>query len=201
MHVKKHLIILSHPREGSFTREVAQTYAEAVRALGHAVVLRDLYRMHFDPVAGETESFTRATAEPADDVRVEMEHVRWADVLTFVSPVWWIAPPAMMKGWLDRVLRPGFAYGYRPDRKVGGLLTGKQSLVFTSAGSTVQEFLDSGKMQSIRTMWDIGTVRFCDMQLLDHLHFGPVGSRATPEMIDQNLARVRGAVARHFGPA
>lgn len=195
----RHLLVLAHPREGSFTRAVAQTYSSEVEALGHEVVLRDLYQMRFNPVADDTECFTRPLHEPAGDVQVEMDHVRDADVVSFVSPVWWIAPPAMMKGWLDRVLRPGFAYGYRADKKVGGLLTGKRSLVFTNAGSTVQEFLDSGKMQSIRTMWDIGTVRFCDMTLLDHIHFGPVGSRTTPEMVQSYLDQVRSTVHRHFG--
>jgi NAD(P)H dehydrogenase (quinone) len=195
----KHLLVLAHPRRDSFTHSVAKAYAEAATTLGHEVAVRDLYAMNFNPVASEAESFTRGVGEPADDVRAEMAQVSEADVLVFACPVWWIAPPAMMKGWLDRVLRPGFAYGYRPDRKVGGLLTGKKGLVFTSAGSTVQEFLDSGKMQSIRTMWDIGTIRFCDMTLLDHVHFGPVGSRSSPEMIRQYLQQVRTTVQQHFG--
>ena len=194
----KHLIVLAHPRKVSFTHSVAQSYAEAAIALGHEVILRDLYAINFNPVAGESESYTRSMGEPAEDLRTEMAHVNAADVLVFVCPVWWIAPPAMMKGWLDRVLRPGFAYGYRPDRKVGGLLTGKKGMVFTNAGSTVQEFLDSGNMQSIRTMWDVGTIRFCDMTLLEHVHFGPVGSRSSPEMIEQYLQQVRSTVVRHF---
>jgi NAD(P)H dehydrogenase (quinone) len=195
----RHLVILAHPREGSFNRRIASTYIDTVTELGHEAVLRDLYAMRFDPVAADTEAITRTQSEPAADVRIEMDHVRAADVLVFVSPVWWIAPPAMMKGWLDRVLRPGFAYGYRPDRRIGGLLTGRSGLVFTSSGSTVQEFVDTGKMDAVRTMWDIGTVRFCDMTLLDHLHFGPVGSRSTPELIDGFLDQVRSTARRHFG--
>lgn len=198
----RHLVVVAHPRAGSFTHAVASTYVESVRALGHEVDVNDLYASGFDPIARVDESFSRGLGEAAGDVQAEIERVRAADVVAFVSPVWWIAPPAMMKGWLDRVLRAGFAYGYRPDTgRVGGLLTGKRGLVFTSAGSTVQEFLDSGKMDAIRVMWDVGTVRFCDMTMLGHVHAGPVGSRSTPEMIAGYLDRVRSTVQEHFGRA
>lgn len=194
----RHLLVVAHPRADSFTRAVAAAYVDAVHALGHATEVRDLYAIGFDPVADDTECTTRPRHEPADDVKVEMAHVSAADVLVFVSPVWWISPPAMMKGWLDRVLRGGFAYGHRPGRGVGGLLTGKKGLVFTSSGSTLQEFVDTGKLDAIRTMWDVGTVRFCDMEMLGHVHFGPVGSRSTPQMIEAYLDRVRSTVRELF---
>ena len=195
----KHLVVLAHPRTPSFTRAVCSTYIDAVQALGHEVVLRDLYAMQFNPVAAPDEAWTRPPTGPAPDVQVEMDHLVAADVATFISPIWWIAPPAIMKGWLDRVLRGGgFAYGYGPNGPRGSLL-GKKSLVFTSSGSTEREFLDSRKIDAIRVMWGVGTVEFCGMQMLEHLHFGPVGSRSTPEMVAGYLARVKESVQRHFG--
>jgi NAD(P)H dehydrogenase (quinone) len=197
----KHLIVLAHPREASFTRHVCDTYTEAVQSLGHAVVLRDLYAMRFNPVAAAEEAYTRPSAEPAADVRIEMDHLIAADVVTFISPVWWIAPPAIMKGWLDRVLRGGgFAYGYSPQGPRGALV-GKRGLVFTSSGSTEREFVDSRKLDAIRVMWGVGTVEFCGIKLLEHLHFGPVGSRSTAEMVDGYLHLVKDSVHRHFAPA
>ncbi len=194
----KHLIVLAHPRRESFTRRVCDTYIEAVLALGHEVLLRDLYEMQFNPVADAEEGRTRPGAPPAPDVQIEMDHLLAADVVAFVSPVWWIAPPALMKGWLDRVLRGGgFAYGHGPTGPRGALV-GKRSLVLTSAGSTVDEFERTGKLAAIRVMWGVGTVEFCGMQLLEHLHFGPVGSRSSPEMINGYLERVRLAVRLHF---
>jgi NAD(P)H dehydrogenase (quinone) len=194
----KHLVVLAHPRAESFTRRVCDTYIEAVRALGHAVTLRDLYAMEFDPVATAVEAHTRPPAEPPPDVRVEMDHLIAADVVAFVSPVWWIAPPAIMKGWLDRVMRGGgFAYGHGPNGPRGALV-GKQGLVFTSSGSTEREFIDSRKLDAIRVMWGAGTVEFCGIRLLEHLHFGPVGSRSTPAMIEGYLQAVKDSVQRHF---
>lgn len=195
---RKHLVVLAHPREPSFTREVCRTYIDAVQAQGDSVVLRDLYAMGFNPVADAEEARTRPAAAPSADVQVEMDHLVAAEVVTFVSPVWWIAPPAIMKGWLDRVLRGGgFAYGYGPAGPRGSLV-GKVGMVFTSSGSTEREFVDTRKIDAIRVMWGIGTVEFCGIRLLDHLHFGPVGSRCTTEMIDGYLGQVREAVARHF---
>jgi NAD(P)H dehydrogenase (quinone) len=194
----KHLVILAHPREGSFTRRVAATYVETVRSLGQQVVLRDLYAMGFNPIASADDIAAMRTGRIAEDVQIEMAHVRDADVITFIAPVWWISMPAIMKGWIDRVLVFGFAYGYGPDKRVTGLLPGKRGMVFTSSGSTTQEFLDTGKLAAIRTMWGIGTVEFCAIRLLDHLHSAPVGSRSTPEQIDACLADVRRAVLAHF---
>jgi NAD(P)H dehydrogenase (quinone) len=194
----KHLVVLAHPRERSFTRSVASTYIAAVEALGHRVELRDLYTMGFNPVGTPDEAFTRPVGEPPPEIRVEMDHLLAADIVTFVSPVWWISPPAILKGWLDRVLRGGgFAYGYGPNGPRGALV-GKKGLVFTSSGSTQKEFVDSRKLDAIRVMWGAGTVEFCGMQLLEHLHFGPVGSRSTPQQIDSYLEEVRAAVARHL---
>lgn len=194
----KHLVVLAHPRERSFTRSVASTYIQAVEDLGHSVQLRDLYAMNFNPVGSADEAYTRPVADPPPEIRVEMDHLLAADIVTFVSPVWWISTPAIMKGWLDRVLRGGgFAYGYGPNGPRGALI-GKKGLVFTSSGSTQREFVDSRKLDAIRVMWGAGTVEFCGMQLLDHLHFGPVGSRSTPEQITAYLSEVRAAVARHL---
>lgn len=197
----RHLVVLAHPRAKSFTRSVCDTWCDEMRSRGHEVVLRDLYAMNFDPVASADEAWTRPPTGPAPDVQVEMDHLVAADVVTFVSPVWWISPPAIMKGWLDRVLRGGgFAYGYGPGGPRGSLV-GKRGVVFTSSGSTEKEFVDSRKLDAIKVMWGAGTVEFCGIRLLDHLHFGPVGSRATPEMVAGYLQQVRNAAARHFGAA
>jgi NAD(P)H dehydrogenase (quinone) len=195
-----HLVVLAHPSENSFTRRVASTLMETVAGDRNEIVLRDLYKVGFNPVASAADLVAMRTGKVSEDVRVEMDHVRRADVISFVAPVWWISTPAILKGWIDRVFLFGFSYGYGPDKKVQGLLSGKQGLVFSSSGSTTKEFEDTGKMAAIRTMWGIGTIQFCGLELLDHLHFAPVGSRSSPEMIEGYLEQVRATARRHFGP-
>lgn len=194
----KHLVVIAHPRAESFTRHVAAAYVDTVTVLGHSVQIRDLYELGFNPVATVADISAMRTGHIAEDIRAEMRYVEEADVITFVAPVWWISAPAILKGWIDRVLVFGFAYGYGPDRLVRGLLHGKRSFVFTSSGSTTDEFLESGKMSAIRTMWGIGTVEFCAIELVAHVHSAPVGSRSTPDQIEKCLEQVRATVRQHL---
>lgn len=196
----QHLIVLAHPRADSFTRRVAQAYMEPLRVAGHRVILRDLYAMHFNPVASTEDLAAMRTGRVADDVQVEMDLVRQSDAIAFIAPVWWISTPAILKGWIDRVLVFGFAYDHGPDKLVRGLLKDKLGIVFTSSGSTRQEFEETGKMNAIRTMWGIGTVEFCAIRLLEHVHFAPVGSRSTDEIINSYLTKARDTAIRHFPP-
>jgi NAD(P)H dehydrogenase (quinone) len=177
---------------------VCRRYCDEVAGRGHAIELRDLYHMGFNPVATPEDLGAAVNGTPAPDVAAEIAEINAADVITFIAPVWWISTPAVLKGWFDRVLLFGFAYGYGANGLVEGRLRGKKSLVFTSSGSTTEEFLHTGKMAAIRTMWGVGTVEFCGLELLEHVHFAPVGRRSTPEMIDSYLDRVRTTVAKYF---
>ena len=192
-----HLVVLAHPREGSFTREVCRLYVEELAARGHAVVLRDLYALKFNPVATVEDITGNRTGRVPADIKVEQDHLVWAEVVTLIHPIWWIDRPAILKGWIDRVFAIGFAYGYGPNGPVG-TLRGKKAVIITSAGSTQEHFDESGKMQAIRVAQDLGTMRFCAMEMLEHLHFSPVGSRSTPAMVEGYKERVREAVRRLF---
>ena len=193
----KHLVVLAHPREGSFTRDICRIYVEAVRARGHEVVLRDLYAMKFNPVASVEDITGNRTGRVPADVKVEQEHLTWADVVALFHPIWWIDRPAILKGYIDRVFAIGFAYGHGPNGPVGAL-KGKRAIIFTNAGSTQQHFDESGKMQAILVAQDKGTMEFCDIEMIEHVHFSPLGSRSTPEMIEGYKRRGEDVVRSHF---
>ena len=95
----KHAIIACHPAEDSFTLSVARRYDEAVRSHGHETVPRDLYRLGFDPVLREEERH----GEPAQDVTAEWALLGKVDVFVLVYPIWFGTPPAMLKGYIDRI--------------------------------------------------------------------------------------------------
>lgn len=103
----KVLVVLGHPRLDSFCGALAEAYAEGARQAGLAVERLDLATLTFDP--------TVHRASPLDqpleaDLQRAQERIAWADHLVFVYPAWWGTMPALLKGFLDRALTPGFAF-------------------------------------------------------------------------------------------
>ena len=105
------LVVLAHPAPESFAAALAQAVTEAARAGGHEVRLLDLCALGFDPVIGAEEwRGYRAGAPVPPDLAQHVAALRWAEAVVFVHPTWWQGPPAILKGWLDRVWRPGVAF-------------------------------------------------------------------------------------------
>ena len=86
----KHAIIACHPEAKSFTLSVAERYAETVRSHGHEALVRDLYRMRFNPVLKASER----QGKPADDVAREWSRLGKPDIYVLVYPIWFGTPPA-----------------------------------------------------------------------------------------------------------
>lgn len=193
----RHLVVFSHPNPQSFNAQLCREYADELRQRGHEVVVRDLYEMTFDPILRAEDFIAIQNGTVLDEVAVEQQHVRWAEVITFISPIWWISWPAMLKGYVDRVFSLNFAYRYGPDGPEG-CLQGKRALIFTSSGATMEHFLDSGKLQSIKTAQDLGTMEFCAIEMIDHIHFAPVSRLSPPEWIQALLVRGREVARKHF---
>jgi len=105
------LVVYCHPREGSFSAAVRDTVIDRLEASGAQVRLHDLYGQGFQPVLTGDE-WSGYLACPANQVPVadQVADVAWCDTLIFIYPTWWYGLPAMLKGWLDRVLLPGVAF-------------------------------------------------------------------------------------------
>ena len=130
----KHVVIFAHPNAQSFTGSVAEVYANAVRALGHTVIMRDLYRIGFDPCLKPSEIPSDKVFGPAPDVVAERALLKDAEVFALVYPLWLYAPPAIMKGYMERVFGFGFAYGAE-GHSYNPLLSGRKLISFSSSGS------------------------------------------------------------------
>jgi NAD(P)H dehydrogenase (quinone) len=130
-------IILGHPSPGSFNHAIAATAAETLRASGAVVTVHDLYAEQFDPVYTAAELPRDAVLPPA--IEQHCREIGEADGVVIVHPNYWSRPPAMLCGWVDRVLRAGRAYRFVPDGKGGarpeGMLKAKVALVFTTANT------------------------------------------------------------------
>ena len=119
----KIFVLIGHQRVGSFCHAIAATAIEELKAAGHEVIYHDLYAEKFDPILYEEEIPRDAELPPV--IKQHCEEVAAADGYIVVHPNWWAMPPAILKGWLDRVFRQGVDYQFGPDG-VEGLLGGPQ---------------------------------------------------------------------------
>ena len=134
------LVVHCHPDPGSFTAAVRDVVLDRLAAAGAEVRVADLYARAFQPVltGPEWQGYLDSPANAAAVAR-EVEDLRWCDTLIFVYPTWWYGLPAMLKGWLDRVLLPDVAF-LMPDgvnRTIRPGLTHITRLgVFTTCGAS-----------------------------------------------------------------
>jgi putative NADPH-quinone reductase len=110
------LIVHAHPSPASFSRALADAAEAALRDAGHEVTVLHLDDERFRPAMSAAERIAYETDEPILDPQVARHAalVRASDALLFVYPTWWAAQPAVLKGWLERVLVPGVGFSLDP---------------------------------------------------------------------------------------
>lgn len=195
----KHAIILAHPDSRSFNATIAATYARAAADLGHAVVVRDLYAIDFDPRLRRTELPWVKDYAPGEDVRRERALIGDADVFVFVYPLWFNAPPAILKGYVDRVFGAGF--GFQPMAGISDpLLVGRRLVSFSSSGAPESWVRETGAFEALTRNFDRHLSDMCGLRVLGHVQFGGVTPGMTKEAVNACLDRVRETVTREFGP-
>lgn len=133
----KILVVLGHPDPGSLNHAIARAVCDDMRDAGHDVVFRDLYAERFDPLlfAGEIPK----DADIPEPIQSHCRDLCSADGLVIVHPNWWGQPPAILKGWIDRVFRPGITYRFADgDTGAGipiGLLRAKAVVVLNTSNT------------------------------------------------------------------
>jgi len=156
----KALVIYAHPNPQSFNAAILETVKEALEQKGAEVKVKDLYAMNWNPVLG-AEDFRQIMAKkPPEDIAREQADVVWADLLVTVSPIWWMSVPAILKGYVERVLSTGFAYEYT-DQGPRGLLAGKKAAVITTSGADENAANQSGMMKIFKASVVSGIFNFC----------------------------------------
>jgi NAD(P)H dehydrogenase (quinone) len=131
------LIILGHPDPNSFNHAMAEAVREAVAANGNTVMFHDLYAEKFDPCLPKEEISQKADLPVL--IKQHCEELGIADGIVIIHPNWWGQPPAILKGWVDRVVRQGVAYRFdEGDSGEGvpvGLLKAKAALVLNTSNT------------------------------------------------------------------
>ncbi|MBF0203631.1 MAG: NAD(P)H-dependent oxidoreductase [Desulfamplus sp.] len=107
---KRILVILGHPAKNSFCNALADSYITGAKVGGNEVKLISLANLSFDPVLHEGYA-TIQELEP--DLVAAQAAITWAQHIVFVYPIWWGAIPALLKGFIDRVFLPGFAFKFK----------------------------------------------------------------------------------------
>ena len=197
-------LILAHPQEGSFNHAIARTAAQQLADNGHRVFFHDLYQEGFDPLLPGEE-----IAQDAPLPELVARHCRQigeAEGIVVVHPNWWGQPPALLKGWVDRVIRPGVAYKFiEGDNGEGvpkGLLKAKAAIVFnTSNTEAVRETAVFG--DPLETIWKNCIFGLCGVTAFYRRMFTVVVT-STEAQRKQWLAEVRDIVDVSFpreGPA
>lgn len=205
------LIVLAHPDKHSFNGSWASATGRAAKAAGHSVLLSDLASMEFDPAesARHYPDFLRSgTFDPlkaqedaaeADilpaAVGSEIDKLRRADFVVFHFPMWWFSPPALLKGWFDRV----FAHGAMHDvdhRFDSGLCLGKRALFCVTTGSSEAESAFNGKEGDVQMLlWPSAyTLRYLGFTVLKHEIVHGVHGYHRGARLDQMKDRLRAAL-------
>lgn len=126
-------MVVAHPDADSLTAALARAAAGAARSHGASVRMHDLYGDGFDPRMPAAEVGTTEFADPL--TRGYASNVLAADALVLVHPVWFFHVPAILKGWVDRVLREGVVYELGPGGQSVGLLRARRALLVNTANS------------------------------------------------------------------
>ena len=193
----KHAIILAHPSRQSLNAAIAQTYRGAVERLGGEVIVRDLYEMRFDPCLKAAEIPGPKAPVFRPDVMRERALLADVEVFALVYPLWFNAPPAILKGYVDRVF--GMGFGFKPG--FGGTepaLTGRKLISFTTSGAPDFWMRDTGALSALMRLFDAHLGGTCGLTVVDHAHFGGMVSDVTEAAFDEVMAKVRTVATAHF---
>jgi NAD(P)H dehydrogenase (quinone) len=189
-------IILGHPRLDSFNHALASAAADAVRAQGHEPRCHDLQAEGFDPVLPAGEEPRCAVLPPL--VELHCREIAEADGIVIVHPNWWGMPPAMVVGWVDRVLRPEVAYRFlEGDSGEGvpeGLLRASAAIVLNTS-NTLPEREAQVFGDPLEQIWRDCIFGLCGVERFERRTFTPVVT-STPETRKAWLEQARALVAR-----
>ena len=192
-------VIVAHPNPKSFNHAIAEAAVAELKAAGHQVNFHDLHAEKFDPLLPAAEFSQKAALPP--EIEAQSREMAEADGIIVVHPNWWSQPPAILKGWLDRVLRPGVAYkfGAGPNGEgiIIGLLQAKAALVFTTSNTPPAKEVELYG-DPLDNLWKRCVWGFCGVKTVHRELIAPVIT-STPEQRAAWLAKA-GELTRQLFP-
>ena len=192
------LIILAHPDQNSFNHAIAQTCIEKLKVNGHKVIYHDLHKENFDPILLTKE--IPKDGKYSAVIQQHCEELKQSDGIIIIHPNWWGQPPAILKGWIDRVIRPGIAYEFEEgDNGEGvpvGLLKAKTALVFNTSNTSEKRENEIFK-DPLETIWKNCIFDFCGVKQFDRRMFRIIVTSNLEQRIKW-LNEVEALMDKHF---
>ena len=176
----KSLIIYAHPNAASFNHAIMETISEELKGSNKDFNVRDLYKIGFNPILSAEDLVAIQNGTVPDDIKTEQNYIRSADTLIFIFPIWWSSMPAMLKGYIDRVLSLKFAYDITADGVVG-LLKGKKTFIVSTTGASKEDYEKMGAFKMMNMSMDMAIFQFSGMKVIGHKYFSSV-----PNVSDQD---------------
>ena len=187
----KILVVYAHPNPQSFNHAIVESFTGGLAEAGHTYEVVDLYAINFNPCLSGEDFAKLMEGKASADVQAQQQKVSQADGLVFIYPIWWFAPPAILKGWFDRIFSMGFAYAF--DEKDGhptGLLKNQKALVINTAGGTEEEAKTFESTDALKKIQDELMLGFCGINDVNHVIFYNV-IRADDETLKGYLEEAR----------
>jgi putative NADPH-quinone reductase len=195
------LVLLGHPQPGSFNHALARMVVSTLEDEGHEVVFHDLYAEGFDPVMTAAEIPTDGRLER--EISRHCEELVAAEGIVVVHPNWWGQPPAILKGWIDRVVRPEVAYrfldGDSGEGTPEGLLKATTAVVLNTSNTRPKRELTVFG-DPLEALWVRCVFAFCGVDDVRRRTFGVVAT-STDEERAAWLEEAAEIVRRAFSPA
>ena len=168
----KTLIVFAHPSHESFNFSLLEIVVATLRNKGYEFQVNDLYAMDFDPLMTTEE--LRRTSLP-DQIIQEQAKISWAETLIFVFPIWWWGPPAILKGWLERVLCQDFAFRYDiGQNRLVGTLDGRTALIISTSSADPASYESAWQAEShtsfVRDILVMCGIRVTKLMNLPNVH-------------------------------
>ena len=158
-------VILAHPYSKSFNHAIFHTVCSKLEAFDISLFKHDLYEEKFDPVLTAMELGFNTSTDPL--VNKYTQELIESDLLFFIHPNWWGQPPAMLKGYVDRVIRPPYAYDFPPGDTGGGLpirkLKARYGIVFNTS-NTEKEREENYFSDPLEKIWKQCIFGFCGIE-------------------------------------
>jgi NAD(P)H dehydrogenase (quinone) len=171
-------IVYAHPDPKSFNAKLKDKAVEVLTGLGHSLQISDLYDMGFHPIASpddfidpikddefdlqREQSQAAQIGRFAPDILAEHQKLFWCDLLILQFPMWWYSVPAIMKGWIDRILAYGVAYGE------GHSLGGRRAMLVLTTGGAPRIYTPQMRdtISNLLEHLQRGTLHICGFDVL-----------------------------------